>query len=209
MNIQSFPAIIFDLGGVIINLDFQATVRAFSVLGGRYDFAELYSKHKQHPIFDALEKGEASPQEFRQVLRESFGLHAPDRVLDDAWNAMLLDIPLARIRLLQKVGAARRIFLLSNTNQIHKEAFDVEVRRVCGMPTLDPLFEKAYYSHLVGDRKPNASIFERVLHENGLNASETLFIDDSIQHIESAKQLGIATLHLTPGALLELDWSFV
>ena len=193
---KNYPNIIFDLGGVIINLDYWATVRKFSELCGR-DMTESYSQKKQDPIFDDLEVGRIQPQEFRDGLRRIFEFEATDEQIDEAWNAMLLDIPKERIELLKELGKNKRIFLLSNTNAIHKPVFEQILLDAVGLPKLDSLFENSYYSHEVGDRKPHTSIFEYVVNENGLNPSETLFIDDSIQHIEGARKAGLNAYHLT------------
>jgi putative hydrolase of the HAD superfamily len=189
--------IIFDLGGVIINLSFQKMVDEFNKIkiGGK-DFNTLYSKHKQNPLFDLFETGKITEADFRAQLQALLEINITDEQFDQCWNSILLDIPQERIQLLQQIGKSKRIFLLSNTNAIHKTCFDALVKKQFGLESLDSLFEKAYYSHLVGDRKPNASIFELVVNENKLDKSKTLFIDDSIQHIEGAKLVGLNTYHL-------------
>jgi putative hydrolase of the HAD superfamily len=189
--------IIFDLGGVIINIDYQKTIDAFKKLS-RADATIEFNQKQQSALFDELETGRISNKAFREKVREHYQLEATDAQIDAAWNAMLLDIPAERIALLRKLRQDHKLFLLSNTNAIHMTAFNKIVADSHGMPALDELFDKCYYSHLVDDRKPNASIFERILQENGLQKAETLFVDDSIQHIESAEKLGIKTLHLAP-----------
>jgi glucose-1-phosphatase len=199
------PNLIFDLGAVIINLDFGRTARRFSELSG-LDFADLYAHHQQLPFFDEFEVGRLSPEGFRAALRQALAVpHAPDHLLDEHWNALLLDLPAERIELLKRLGQTRRLFLLSNTNAIHKTAFDQIMAQQHQMPTIDSLFERAYYSHLVQDRKPNLSIFARVLAENGLKPEETLFIDDTIRHVEGARRAGLAAYHLVaPQTVLDL-----
>ena len=195
---HQYPNIIFDLGGVIINLSYQATIDEFSSICGR-DMAEAYSQKSQVSIFDELETGKITGPEFYQGLREFFQTDASDEALDRAWNAMLLDIPPGRIELIQQLNKqGKRLFLLSNTNGLHKPVFEQILEKSTGLPNLDGLFEKAYYSHLVGDRKPNESIFEHVLEDSSLKAEDTLFIEDSIQHIEAAQRVGIRAHHLIP-----------
>lgn len=198
---QQYENIIFDLGGVIINLDYGATIREFSKLCQR-DMKESYSQKKQAPIFDDLETGKISPEEFRTGFKQLFNFEASDEEIDAAWNALLLDFPKERLDLIQQIGTQKRIFLLSNTNAIHKIAFEKILHDSLDIPSLSSFFEKTYYSHEMGDRKPNASIFERVLDENQLDPAKTLFIDDSIQHIEGAKKVGLNTCHLTPTTTL-------
>ena len=202
---KHYKNIIFDLGGVIINLDYHATTNAFTELCGR-DMAEVYSQKKQDPIFDDIETGRITPNEFREGLKQLFNFDASSEEIDAAWNALLLDIPLSRIELLQKLKPQKRIFLLSNTNAIHKVAFEKILKDATGFSELDPLFEKAYYSHEMEDRKPNVSIFQRVIEENELDLTETLFIDDSAQHIVGAKKAGLNAFHLTtPTTILDLE----
>ena len=196
--LNTYPNIIFDLGGVIINLSYQATIDKFSELCGR-DVAAAYSQKSQVSVFDDIETGKIDANTFYNGLRLYFNIDASNEGLADAWNAMLLDIPQKRIQLLQDLKkAGKRLFLLSNTNAIHKPIFEQILEKATGLASLDGLFEATYYSHLVGDRKPNESIFEHVLKENGLNPTETLFIEDSIQHIEAARRVGIHAYHLIP-----------
>lgn len=206
MDSRKIEAIIFDLGGVIINLNYQLTIDAFSQLAG-FDASLLYTQQQQTPLFDDYETGRISSTAFRQGLRNLLKLDCSDEVLDDAWNAMLLDIPKERVALLATLKTHIPIFLLSNTNTIHKAECDRRFQRTMNDPNanLSDLFTCAYYSHEVGDRKPNPSIFERVLQEQNLTPNSTLFIEDSLQHITGAQQVGLQTVHLTGGTtILEL-----
>ncbi|GGK71866.1 HAD family hydrolase [Rufibacter glacialis] len=197
MDFSSVKNIIFDLGGVIINIDYAKStdaLRAFAAQSTEVDF----SQKAQSELFDLYERGDISCAEFRDGLRQEYRITATDEQIDEAWNTMLLDIPAERIALLRALSKQYRLFLLSNTNAIHMKAFNQIVEQAHGIPGLDGLFEKAYYSHLVRKRKPGAEVFEHILQENGLNAQETLFIDDSIQHIVGAQSVGLQTLHLAP-----------
>ena len=113
-----------------------------------------------------------------------------------AWNAIILTMPEHRIRLLEQVRKNYRIFLLSNTNVIHYEVYTKQLRDVFGYKGFNELFEKAYLSFQIGMKKPDLEFFELVLSENKLNASETLFIDDSIQQVQGAEKAGLITYHL-------------
>jgi glucose-1-phosphatase len=197
VNFSSIKNIIFDLGGVILNIDYAKStnaLRQYATADTQVDF----SQKAQSELFDLYERGDISSQEFRDGLRREYGLNATDAQLDEAWNSMLLDIPAERIELIRELGKHYRLFLLSNTNAIHMLAFNEIVFKSFQIPSLDELFEKPYYSHLVRKRKPVADVFEHILDENNLQAQETLFIDDSIQHIEGAQKVGLQTLHLAP-----------
>lgn len=189
--------IIFDLGGVILNIDSRLTVEAFKQLG-LSDFEIKFSSAKQTTIFDDLETGKISPDEFYSFIRKRAGVYLPDSAIEKAWNAMLLDLPEERLDLLEKLKKNYRTFLLSNTNKIHIRAFSVYLQKRFGVKNLSHLFEKEYYSYQIKLRKPDKAVFTYVLNENNLAPEETLFIDDSLQHINSAMSAGIHAIHLTP-----------
>jgi putative hydrolase of the HAD superfamily len=194
--------IILDFGGVILNLDYKKTEQAFIDLGIT-DFANRYSQLKQTEIFDRLETGSADKAEFIKELKTITGETITDQQIITAWNAMLLDIPLRRLQILQQLQLHFDMFLLSNTNEIHEEAFNEILRAQCGFKSMGVFFDKVYYSHRVGMRKPNKEIFQLILDQNSLNPEKTLFVDDSPQHIEGAKALGIQTIFLEPGMTIE------
>ena len=112
---------------------------------------------------------------------------------------MILDIPYENIELLRQLKTKYRIFLLSNTNQIHLDKYTLDVKRAFDIDSLDVLFEKTYYSHEMNMRKPNLDIYESVLVKSNLVAEETLFIDDSEENIKAAKKTGIQAYHLKQG----------
>jgi putative hydrolase of the HAD superfamily len=192
---NKYKNIIFDLGGVLLNIDHSLTIKAFFDLGLK-NFAELFSSAQQKQLFDLYEKGDISSRNFRDQIKTYCNNTIDDTSIDAAWNAMLLDLPPERLHLLQKVKTTHRTFLLSNTNEIHIETFNGYLQKNFGIADLSMYFEKVYLSYKSGMRKPDAEIFELVLSENNLDPGATLFIDDSIQHIEGAKKLGIQTYWL-------------
>jgi putative hydrolase of the HAD superfamily len=118
---------------------------------------------------------------------------------------MLLDFPLKRLQILQQLRNHYDLFLLSNTNEIHEAAFNETLLKTCGLNTIAHFFDKVYFSHRVGMRKPDAAVFQHIIDENGIKPEHTLFIDDSPQHIETAKRLGIQTIYLENGMTIEDD----
>lgn len=192
----AFKNIIFDLGGVVLDIDYGVFARAFTDLGAA-DFDKLYSQYKQHPLFDAFEMGLVTPDEFRPQLERLMGFRATPEAFDAAWNSIILHYPPDNLELIRKLrGQNIKVFVLSNTNLLHQQAFDALYRQTFGGSELAEIFDKAYYSHLVGMRKPNANIFELVLQENNLNPVQTLFIDDTSLHTDTAARLGLHTVHL-------------
>jgi glucose-1-phosphatase len=186
--------IIFDLGGVILDIDYQLTIDAFKSLGFS-NFDEVYSQFKQNQVFDKLEIGVDNPNDFIRKIRELGQLNCSDTEIVNAWNAMLLTLPKERLNLLKKIKNNYNIYLLSNTNHIHYVAYMKYIDETYQLD-FNSLFLKPYYSHLIGKRKPNADCFHFVVEQNKLALSETLFIDDTIIHIEGAKQVGLQTFHL-------------
>ena len=199
--IKGIRHIIFDLGGVLLNLDYTLTEQAFQELGFE-DFNAVYSQLKQELLFDDLETGRITPDEFVSKICSLFGKEIAREKVIHAWNAMLLDMPLCRLQLLQQLRLHYDLILLSNTNEIHEEAFNLITQKEHGV-LIAGFFDKVYFSPRVGMRKPDKEIFERILNDNGFTAEHTLFIDDSPQHIEAAKSLGIQTIYLERGMTIE------
>lgn len=207
---QKQEAIIFDLGGVIIDLDYQRTAAEFVKLG-LTDFDAIYSKAKQSNLFDDFEKGIMSVDGFRSELKKHLSPNMSDEQIDHAWNAMLIDIPVQRVEFLKKVGAKHRIFLLSNTNRIHVKAFTKMAEDIFGENKFLSIFEKCYLSCDMGMRKPDAEIFEKVISDNNLDRSRTLFIDDSIQHVKGALKIGLPAelLNIESGESVEVKYNIL
>lgn len=201
---KKVSAILFDLGGVILNLDYGKTIESFKNLG-RESFEALYSQAQQNAIFDRFETGEISEKYFRDYLISFLGNEVNDLMIDEAWNAMLLDLPIERIDFLRNLKKKYKIYLFSNTNAIHLRKFQEIIKIQHGNAgLLEDLFDKTYYSHIIRKRKPNAAAFEFILQDLGLNAEEVIFIDDSIQHVEGANEIGINAYHLIDTDVINL-----
>ena len=195
---MQYKNIIFDLGVVLLDVDYNLAAAAFRKLGIP-DFDAHYSKAQQDRFFDRFETGHMTDEEFRIKLRQYLPSHVTNHQIDEAWNAMLLKVPEENFQLLEKLNKSKRIFLLSNTNRIHIRAFSKIIDLQYGFEKFERLFEKAYYSCNIGLRKPDAEIFDLVVKENQLDLSETIFIDDSPQHIEGARNYGLNVVLLKQG----------
>ena len=192
---NEIKSIIFDLGGVILNLDYSKTEDEFKKIGVLH-FKELYSQKKQILLFDDFEKGKINPEEFISSLKGSEDLKIKEIDFINAWNAMILEIPIEKLQFIDGLKKDYKIFLLSNTNEIHIKKFEDDLKKNNMLEQFYKCFDKIYYSSKMGKRKPDENCFNQVLEENGLVAENTLFIDDSIQHIEGAKKVGVKTFHL-------------
>ncbi len=187
--------IILDLGGVLIDVDYQRTAKAFNALGFER-FEEVYSKAQQDHLFDGFEVGALSPEEFRARIRTLSKSPIPDADIDACWNAMLGSIAAERIEMVERLKERYRVLLLSNTNAIHVPAFTEIARRENAIADFKRLFHGAYYSCEIGLRKPHPEAFDHVLALHGASATTTLFIDDSIQHVRGARSAGLQAEHL-------------
>lgn len=188
-------SIIFDLGGVILNLNYSKTEDEFKKIGV-LNFKEFYSQKKQTLLFDDFEKGKIKPEKFISSFKESENLKIKEIDFINAWNAMLLEIPIEKLQFIDGLKKDYKIILLSNTNEIHIKKFEDDLKKNNMLEQFYKCFDKIYYSSRMGKRKPEENCFNQVLEENGLIAENTLFIDDSIQHIEGAKKVGVKTFLL-------------
>jgi len=193
------PNLLFDFGGVIIDIEYARTpdaLRRLSRAGSTVEFTQA----SQAELFDQLETGQLTPAEFRAALRTHYELEATDAEIDAAWNALLLDVPAERLAL---IGELRRqghaTALLSNTNQLHIEEVNRRLARQYGFQHgIADCLDRVFYSQEVGLRKPGEEIFHHVLREMNWQPADTLFIEDSPQHIATARRLGLRVLHLAP-----------
>ncbi len=190
----SIKNIIFDFGGVICNIDVKITEKRFAGLGFKSDDGKSLAAATK--LFEDIETGALGSQHFRDELKKHFILPVSDAQIDEAWNALLLDIPEPRIRLLEELRDHYRILLLSNTNEIHYLCYVEKFRKQYGYARFDELFEKAYFSYRLGLKKPSPEIFRYVLNDSMLDPSETLFIDDTLMHVEGARNAGLHAYHL-------------
>ncbi len=183
--------IILDFGGVLLDIDYQRTEHAFIKLGC-INFKEIYSQAAQTNLFNKYEVGEITEAVFFEELKEISGIkNITSGEIRNAWDAMLIGFPEENYLMLKELKKKYRVFLLSNTNETHITAFEKLIEKVCPVNEFENLFEKVYYSCRMHLRKPDAACFLYVLGNAHLKLEETIFIDDSIQHIEGAKQVGL------------------
>jgi putative hydrolase of the HAD superfamily len=203
---ENIESIIFDLGGVIINLDNKLTENAFIALGAK-DFHKYFGHGFAASFFKDYEIGKISDQQFIDELKTMIQLDVSDEIIIDAWNALLLDFPPERIMLLDKLSKKYRLFLFSNTNALHLEALRKIYRNTFSDGELDDHFEKTYYSNILGLRKPDKESFEFIIAENKLNPASTLFVDDALINVEGANNAGLKGFYLEPGmSITDINW---
>lgn len=185
--------IIFDFGDIFINLDKPAVFKALANVGYTEVTPEL------DDIFKAYEMGLMTSENFILKLNEIFPSATP-KELKDAWNSILLDFPENRLLFLEQLAAEKkyRLFLLSNTNEIHID-YVINAMGEAQFNRFKDCFEKFYLSHEIKLRKPNKDIYEFVLNENNLIAEETFFVDDTQENTAASAALGIKSWNLLVG----------
>lgn len=190
--------VIFDFGGVLFEIDYDLPAQAFEQLGFP-GFRDLYTQAAQNPIFDLLETGKVSNEEFMAFL-QAFVPNATREQVTHAWNVILRHIMPEEVAVVKHVkDAGFRTFLLSNTNAIHVEAFEQMIADRMDVNAFKAAFEVIYYSNALGLKKPHPETFLHVCALNNLKPEETLFIDDSLQHVQGAVEAGLQGYYLKPG----------
>jgi glucose-1-phosphatase len=198
VNPNEIDNIIFDFGGVLFNIDYTLPIAAFRKLGMK-NFDEVYSQSQQDGLFDVLEIGSISKEEFISGLKVHFDREVSDQELLDAWNVILLDIPKARIEKVKSLREKYRTFLLSNTNALHVKAFEDIIDQSMGIDLFRDAFEEIHYSNEMGMRKPHVEIYQALLEKHNLDPQRTLFMDDTIRHVEGARKAGLHAHHFIVG----------
>ncbi len=197
-DLSNIKNIIFDLGNVLLNLDFDASIKAFQKLGSDREILDHKNAYSD-PVFYNLEVGKITPSEFSDGIRKTLkNPNATNQEIDKAWYAMIKDIPAKRVKVLQELNKKYKVYLFSNTNKIHIDNLLPEFKAEHGIDFPD-LFKEVYYSHEINDRKPEISSFEKVIELSGVNPDETLFVDDLENNIISAGKAGLKTLWLKKG----------
>lgn len=196
--------LIFDIGNVIVDIDYMTTVAEFQKLS-TVNFSQIVSYSKQHHIFEQFETGKVTAQQFRNELKQFLKPGVTDEEINHAWNAILIHYPESKIALLRELKNRYHTFALSNINEIHVATIDRVAREKFGAHSFGEFFHTAYYSNEVGYRKPDREIYEYVLDKENLQAAETFFVDDKEENVETAQQLGLQAYQLThPDKLVEL-----
>ena len=190
---KNIKNIVFDLGGVLLNLDFGRALEAFKKAGFD-DIENQLQSFNREGTFMQSELGEISEEEFRTAIRQKASVELTDQEIDDMWNLILMDIPHEKLKLVLDLRSKYMVYLLSNTNKTHwdytcNHAFNYHGFRV------NDYFEETFLSFEMHLAKPDKTIFERMLQEANLLPEETLFIDDSEANCKTAETLGIHAHH--------------
>jgi glucose-1-phosphatase len=204
---HTFKAIVFDFGNVIININVELTIQAFAKITGK-NSEKVKALFEEFRVFKRYESGEFSDDEFRDLIRSIFNQPLTSAEIDLAWNALLLDIPLARINLLQDLRKQYPVYLLSNTSNIHIQAANRYLFKAFKIQSLLELFDEIYLSYELELWKPDVAIYQHVAKDLKLSPNEILFFDDNVANIEASKQFGFQSVLIKPGEFEVLDFKF-
>lgn len=193
--------ILFDLGGVILDLNINGTLEAFLELGFPSELLK-YPENFHTDIFFKYETGMINTEEFRNLIRNQFNVTFSDEAFDEAWCKMLARVTQKRIEILKSLSGMYNLYMLSNTSEMHIEKFGRMFEEAGGVG-LNDIFKKCYYSYEIGYHKPDEEAFQHVLNDAGIIAEETLFLDDNIQNIKAAQALGFNVIHITENLRME------
>jgi len=189
-----FRNILFDLGGVILDINVGATQQKFYELGLPAMFLR-YPENMLTDLFFRYETGKIDTAEYRDEVRRLSGLDLRDEAIDKAWNAMLVGIPPARTTLIARLKERYRLYMLSNTCPLHSPVFEKMYLDAAGV-SMHNVFDRIYYSYEIGYHKPDLEAWEYVIRDAGIHPGETLFLDDNIHNIKASQELGFQAIHL-------------
>ncbi|RAR75777.1 HAD family hydrolase [Flavobacterium aciduliphilum] len=183
--------IIFDFGDIFINLQKEAQIEAFAQLGLSGPNNELIAMN------DLFEKGQVKEHEFLSAFQKFIPNATVDQI-KEAWNSIIGEFPLYRLEFLQMISEKYRLFLLTNTDEIHIHKFEQNV----GMSFYTDFyrcFEKVFYSYEMGMRKPESAIYTSIINKYDLSPKRTVFVDDKKENTDAAAQLGLHVWNLKVG----------
>lgn len=200
MNSDIVRNVLFDWGGVLVNLDVEGCIQAFEDAGVT-DVRTLITGTNEAGLFRDYECGNISTAEFREGVRRLTRRSLPDEEIDRLWNTEVLDIPEEKLRLLLDLSGRYNLYLLSNTNELHWETVSPRVFRYEGTDVRN-CFKQIFLSYRMHMAKPDPAIFRKVLNEAMLCAGETLFIDDAEVNCRAAASVGMQIVHYVPGSNL-------
>ncbi|MCK4881336.1 MAG: HAD family phosphatase [Bacteroidales bacterium] len=186
--------ILFDLGGVILDIDVQATLKRFYELGFPAELMQ-FSNSMTTDLYFKYGTGKLDTVQFRNQIRKATGAEMTDHAFDEAWNAMLVRIPEERAALLKVLSKRYNLYMLSNTSELHVQVFEKMYFDIAG-ESMHRVFKKIYYSHEIGWHKPDHKAWEHVINDAAIKPEETLFLDDNIHNIKASQELGFQAIHI-------------
>lgn len=187
------PTIIFDLGGVIIPLNTEATINKIQEYANK-DIREWIKFGYPHQLIQKFELGKISEKEFFEELSDLLEFEGELYYLKEAWNAMLLPVPKENISYLLKLKEHFQLIILSNTCETHIQKFEEMLKINHSIDSFESIVDSVYYSCRIGLRKPDSKIFQKIISENSIDLNSCIYFDDTTTHIEAAQKLNIHSI---------------
>lgn len=194
---STIKAVVFDFGNVVINIDVEKTISAFAELSFKSS-ARVKQLFTEAEVFRKYETGFYADDEFRDVIRQVLSYPLNDQEIDQAWNALLLDVPKKRLDFIDNLKLKYPVYLLSNTNNIHFEQCKSYFRNTFGIANFELLFNETFLSYKMGLWKPDYKIYDAVINKANLNPQEILFVDDNQDNVDAAADMGIQCIKINP-----------
>ena len=199
---KDIKVLLFDLGGVIIDIDPSITINALKSMSKKSseDLNALdYKYYKEESsllnFFFEYEKGNINDDKFRDGIRKFANLDLSNDKIDHIWNSVIVKINQDLLDVVLSLKNRYKIMILSNTNFIHKVYYDKLVVDIYGK-TLKQLFDKVFYSYEIRSRKPELEIYQKVIDKSSYSGKEILFFDDMKENLEIPKVIGMKTYHV-------------
>lgn len=192
---SKIEGIVFDIGNVLVDIDYPKTVAHFQALSD-LDFSNIVSYSSQLGFFDEYERGEITTEEFISALKKYLKPETSEAQIIHAWNTMLVNYPEPKIKLLEKLKTEFKLFAFSNTNDLHVLQLNQNISRLYGKKEFREYFDRAFYSNEIRMRKPEKRAYEFLIEETAIQPEKLLFIDDKPENLLPAEELGIQILHL-------------
>lgn len=193
--LKGIDVIIFDLGNVLIDLDYPRVIRRFSEVAKKNQ-QELEKLVVNASVLQKFEIGQIDPKEFRMRINALLGADMKEREFEEIWNSMLKSISRERMNKVLKIGKRFDTFILSNTNMIHEMAFDEMILEETGRFSFRDFVKDVYYSHEMGMRKPNLDCYNFVIDDIGIYSSRMLFLDDRLDNVQAAQRAGMQAIQI-------------
>lgn len=194
-------AIIFDMGGVLVDLDIEDCKKAFKERLGYYDIDEIIDACHQKGIYGDLEEGILSADDFRSIVLEGSRPDAVAEYVDEAMSHILVGIEPYKAEMLKRLSEKYELYMLSNNNPICVR-YSRKMFEDAGIP-LENIFRKCYFSYEMKALKPSETFYRNVVSDIGLPAEQMLFIDDSMKNVEGSVAAGLPAVFYQPGTDLE------
>jgi putative hydrolase of the HAD superfamily len=198
-SLNSVKALIFDLGGVVVDIDFNNVFLRWAEYSNR-SVKDIQSRFSFDHDYEAHERGEIDSADYFNSLRKTLGIDISDQQFEDGWNSIFNGKIPGISRLLQRAREELPIYAFTNSNRVHQKEWSQRFSEILS------LFDIVFSSSEIGKRKPEPEAFQIVADSIGLEFHQMIFYDDSMNNIIGARKVGLKTVHVK--SVLDIADSF-